>query len=87
MSKDQANPLKYLCFEPKIRQQIGLLKNSTNQEIFDHIDELYDLIQYQILMIDSQRREIIAMKHEKAWSHYDKDVVGKIVEDRKNFRC
>lgn len=65
--------LKYECCDPKVKNQILLLKNNMNPVVYKHIQDLYELIDYQVSMIHEQRREIISMKHNDAWKHYDKD--------------
>ncbi len=68
--KKGCNPLKYNCFNPETRTQI--LHKCSDPEIKQYIQELYGLIEYQMIMIDDQRREIIAFKHKEGWKHYDK---------------
>jgi len=65
--------LKYECCDPKVKNQILLLKNNMDPVVYKHIQDLYELIDYQVSMIHEQRREIISMKHHDAWKHYDKD--------------
>jgi hypothetical protein len=68
MTKTQ--PLKYSCFDPSIRQT--MLERCTDNVIKNYLVDLYELIEYQMLMIHDQRREIVAINHKKVWEHYDK---------------
>jgi hypothetical protein len=63
-------PLKYLCYDKNQRKHI--ISICDNEEIKKHILDLYNLIEYQLIMIHEQRSEIIAKEHKKAWKHYDK---------------
>lgn len=69
--KTGCNPLIYRFFDdPKSRDHI--LTKCNDQEIKDHIIELYKLVEYQMATIHQQRAEIVASKHKNSWSHYDK---------------
>lgn len=80
----KANPLIYRCFDDQdIRDRI--LSKCTDNETKSHIEELYELIKYQCSVINEQRIIIVADKHKKAWSHYDKDISMYDYESRKNL--
>ena len=46
-SKKDKLPLKYACFQPEVREAIA--KMSMPLLVKDHIDDLYDLITYQMI--------------------------------------
>lgn len=48
-----------------------ILEAYKNEQIYDYIMELYEVIKYQKDMINKQRIEIIALKHKEAWKRYD----------------
>lgn len=50
----------------------NILTQYKGQPVLDYIIELYKLIEYQKQRIFQQEKEIIALRHEKAWKHYDK---------------
>jgi hypothetical protein len=43
-----------------------------HEQVYDYIQELYELINYQKDIIKQQRVEIIGLKHKDAWKRYDK---------------
>lgn len=61
-------PLKYACMD-RFKQ---VYESCSDQDIKNYLKELQDLIFYQMTIIGDQRLEIVAVKHQKAWSHYDK---------------
>lgn len=61
-------PLKYACMDKFQR----VYDSCPSEEIKTYLKELQDLIFYQMSIIGEQRLEIVAVKHQKAWSHYDK---------------
>jgi len=68
-------PLKYACFQPEVRQRISqVLDGVGNQEIRGHVNDLYDLIDWQMKQQLKQEKQIIAVKHMEAWKRYDKDI-------------
>ena len=40
----------------------------------DHINDLYDLINHQMLQQLRQEAQLVAVKHMEAWKMYDKDM-------------
>ena len=75
MSKKDKMPLKYACFQPEVRQRISqVLDGVGNQEIRGHVNDLYDLIDWQMKQQFKQEKQIIAVKHMEAWKRYDKDI-------------
>lgn len=77
----KTNSLKY---DPVSTSKVNeiLLKYKTH-EIFSYIVDLYNLIEYQKQIIFEQEKQIIALKHEKAWKHYDKPIEKYNPETRK----
>lgn len=67
--KDGCGPLRYACFQPEIRNQI--LELCDNTIVKDHLNNLYDLIFYQMRQMDNLKSQIIAAKHKDAWKHYN----------------
>ena len=75
MSKKDKLPLRYACFQPEVRQRISnVLDGVGNQEIRGHINDLYDLIEWQMKQQLRQEAQMIAVKHMEAWKMYDKDI-------------
>jgi hypothetical protein len=59
-------------YEPMNPNKIKLIMEAyKNEQVYDYILELYELISYQKSMINEQRLEIIGLKHKQAWKHYD----------------
>lgn len=77
----QTNPLKY---DPVSSIKINeIFSKYKTHEILEYITELYNLIDYQKKIIVEQEKQIIALKHEKAWRHYDKPIEKYNPETRK----
>jgi len=68
-SKKDKLPLKYACFQPEVREAIA--KMSMPLLVKDHIDDLYDLITYQMKRQMKQEQQIVSLKHIDAWKKYD----------------
>lgn len=68
MSTKEKLTFIYECYDKNQRQHI--IDICDNDEIKKYILELYNLIEYQIVMIHEQRSEIVAKKHKEAWKHY-----------------
>ena len=67
--------MRYACFQPEVRQRISnVLDGVGNQEIRGHINDLYDLIEWQMKQQLRQEAQMIAVKHMEAWKMYDKDI-------------
>jgi hypothetical protein len=61
-------------YEPMSPTKVKTIMESyKNEQVYDYIKELYELINYQKNIINEQRVEIIAMKHKEAWKRYDID--------------
>lgn len=59
--KNGCNPLKYKCFDQSVRNQF--LLSCSDSDLKQHLEELYSLIEYQMITINDQRREIVSLKH------------------------
>lgn len=63
---------KNFKYEPMSPDKVKLIMEAyKNEQVYDYIMELYELINYQKDMIKQQRVEIIALKHKEAWKRYD----------------
>lgn len=51
-----------------------IIKQCNNQKTIDLINNMQELIFYQMQEIRNQRTEIIAIKHKQSWTHYDKPI-------------
>lgn len=61
-------------YEPMKPDKVKLiLEKYKDEQIYDYIMELYELISYQKEIIKQQRVETIALKHKEAWKRYDKE--------------
>lgn len=76
MSKKDKLPLKYACFQTEVRQHISEVLDGMGNchEIRGHIDDLYKLIEHQMLMQLKQESQMTAIKHTETWKRYDKDM-------------
>ena len=70
MSKKDKLPLKYACVQPEVKESIASM--SMPMLVKDHINDLYELINHQMLQQMRQEAQIIAVKHMEAWKRYDK---------------
>ena len=82
MSKE-TKPLKYLPVLPEKKKQIANIYK--DYQVTEHIEELYDLIDYQMKLISDQRRQIVADKHRDAWKHYYKSLDDYDQSERRYF--
>jgi len=61
-------------YEPMSPDKVKTIMEAyKNEQVYDYILELYELINYQKEIINQQRIDIIAFKHKEAWKRYDKD--------------
>ena len=74
MSKEKKLPLKYACVQPDIKKYMATFKRDTPPALWQHIKDLYTLIEYQMLKQLKQESQITAIKHLEAWKRYDKDL-------------
>jgi hypothetical protein len=82
MSKE-TKALKYLSVLPDKKKQIANIYK--DYQVTEHIEELYNLIDYQMKLISDQRRQIIADKHKNAWKHYYKSLDEYNESERRYF--
>jgi hypothetical protein len=62
-------------YEPMSPDKVKLIMEAyKNEQVYDYIMELYELINYQKDIINQQRVEIIGLKHKSAWKHYDRPI-------------
>ena len=79
----ETKPLKYLSVLPEKKKQIANIYK--DYQVTEHIEELYDLIDYQMKLISDQRRQIVADKHKDAWKHYYKSLDAYNESERRYF--
>lgn len=82
MSKE-TKPLKYLAILPEKKKQIANVYK--DYQVTEHIEELYELIDYQMKVISEQRQQIVADKHKDAWKQYYKSLDQYNEQERKYF--
>jgi hypothetical protein len=71
-------------YEPMSPDKVKLIMEAyKNEQVYDYIMELYELINYQKDIINQQRVEIISLKHKDAWKHYDRPLDQYNTEQRK----
>lgn len=59
-------------YEPMSPDKVKLIMETyKDEQVYEYIMELYELINYQKNMISQQRVEIISLKHKEAWKRYD----------------
>lgn len=74
LSKKDKIPLKYAAVQPDVRQHISqVLDGLGNAEIRGHINDLYDLIEWQRERTTKQELQIVAIKHLETWKQYEVD--------------
>ena len=72
-SKKDKLSLKYSPVQQEVKQHISQVLDGMGscQEVREHIDDLYKLIEHQMLKQIKQEKDIIAVKHMEAWERYD----------------
>lgn len=83
LTKKDKLPLKYACFQPDVRDYIANI--AMDEEVKNHINDLYELINYQMKQQIKQESQIIAIKHMEAWKRYDKPKEHYNQEERRYF--
>lgn len=83
--KEGCNPLKYSCFQPEVRNV--MLERCEDNILKQHLQDLYDLIFYQMKEIDDQRAKIIAVKNNNDWKQYDMPMAQRTNCSRKCGGC
>ena len=74
MSKKDKIPLKYACVQPDIKNYMLTFEKEVPSVIWEHINDLYKLIEYQMIHQLKQESQMIAIKHTETWKRYDKDI-------------
>lgn len=72
LNKSDCKPLRYACFQPEVREHIKSIEK--HSEVCKHINDLYDLIAYQMEQMFRKEHELIANRHKEAWKRYDKPI-------------
>jgi|TARA_B100001093_G_scaffold396728_1_gene383876 hypothetical protein len=72
-SKKDKLSLKYAPVQQEVKQHISQVLDGMGscQEVREHIDDLYKLIEHQMLKQIKQEKDIIAVKHMEAWKRYE----------------
>lgn len=79
LSKKDKIPLKYAAVQPDVRQHISqVLDGLGNAKIRGHVNDLYDLIEWQQERITKQELQIVAIKHLEMWKQYEVDTDKKL---------
>lgn len=74
INKDEKLSLKYGCVQPDIKKYMATFKRETPPALWQHIKDLYELIDYQMKKQMRQEQQITAIKHIDAWKRYDKNL-------------
>ena len=74
MSKKDKLPLKYACVQPDIKKYIATFEKDVPDVLWQHIEDLYELINHQMKQQLHQEQQMVAIKHLEAWKRYDKDI-------------
>lgn len=72
LTKADKHPLRYSCFQAGVRDRIQSIDK--HPEVCQHINDLYDLIAYQMEQIFRKEHELTANRHKEAWKRYDKPI-------------
>ena len=75
--------LKYLASLADSKKEIANIYK--DHRVSEHIDDLYDLIDYQMQIISEQRTIIVADKHKEAWKQYYKSAEEYNIQSRRYF--
>lgn len=80
MSKIPVEQTKFYCMrQGKIND---ILTQHKDNPLLEYVKELWDLIDYIDKRNEKDRVSLIAIKHKKAWSHYDKPMEDYDTETR-----
>ena len=74
MNKDEKLPLKYSCVQPDIKKYMGTFEKQIPPVLWQHIVDLYKLIDYQMSHQLKQESQMTAIKHANTWGMYDRNV-------------
>jgi len=73
-SKEDQLPFKYSCVQPEIKKYISTFQKDIPKIVWSHINDLYKLIEHQMLHQLKQESQMTAIKHMEAWKKYDKNL-------------
>lgn len=71
MSKIPIEQTKFYCINPD--KIYDIRQSYKNDPVLEYIEQLWNLIEWINKRNEKDRVSLIALKHKKAWSHYDKD--------------
>lgn len=74
MSKKDKLSLKYACVQPDVKKYMATFEKEVPKILWNHIEDLYVLINYQMKQQLRQEQQITAIKHLEAFKRYDKDI-------------
>ena len=72
MSKKDKLPLKYACVQPDVKKYMATFEKEVPKILWNHIEDLYVLINHQMKQQLHQESQIIAIKHLEAFKRYDR---------------
>ena len=72
MSKKDKLPLKYACVQPDIKKYMATFEKDVPDVLWQHIEDLYELINHQMKQQLHQEQQMIAVKHLEAFKRYDR---------------
>lgn len=85
LSKKDRLPLKYACVQPDVKKYMLTFEKEVPQVLWNHIQNLYELIDYQMKKQLHQEQQIIAIKHLEAWKRYDRPLEHYNEKERRYF--
>ena len=83
MSKNDKLPLKYACVQPDIKKYMATFEKEVPKILWNHIEDLYVLIDYQMKQKLHQEQQMNAIKHLEAFKRYDRPLEDYDPETRK----
>ena len=72
MSKKDKLPLKYACVQPDIKKYMATFEKDVPDVLWQHIEDLYELVNHQMKQQLHQEQQMIAVKHLEAFKRYDR---------------
>ena len=72
MSKKDKLPLKYACVQPDVKKYMSTFEKEVPKILWNHIEDLYVLIDHQMKQQLHQEAQMIAVKHLEAFKRYDR---------------
>lgn len=74
LSKNDKLPLKYSCVQPDIKRYMETFEKDVPKILWQHIQNLYELINHQMMQQLQQQQQITAIKHMEVWKRYNKNI-------------